>query len=261
MARRLTVEPRSRLATWSFRLALFALPVALIGLILARGFAQTLIGFVAFAAALALALAGMLLACAAFVVIWRNGNPGLGRAIGALFLGVALLAYPAFIAVQSRNLPRLSDVTTDTADPPRFETVAGLRQPGANPVAYSDGPRARAQRAAYPFVVPLLTPATPADAHAGVLGVVKRRRWVVVNDRPPQAGRDGHIEAVAQTLIMGFRDDVAIRIRASGSGAIIDIRSASRFGGHDFGANARRIRSLRTDIEDELRGGQPKTAR
>jgi uncharacterized protein (DUF1499 family) len=77
-----------------------------------------------------------------------------------------------------------------------------------------------------------------------------------VDTRPPQAGRrEGHIEAVARTAIMGFRDDVVVRIRADGDGARLDARSASRYGPHDLGGNASRLRSLLDDV-DEILGTQ-----
>ena len=70
-----------------------------------------------------------------------------------------------------------------------------------------------------------------------------KRKWRVVDARAPLAGRrDGRIEAVARTAIMGFRDDVVIRIRPDPDGARIDIRSTSRYGRHDFGTNAARVR-------------------
>ncbi|MBZ0146911.1 MAG: DUF1499 domain-containing protein, partial [Pseudorhodoplanes sp.] len=62
--------------------------------------------------------------------------------------------------------------------------------------------------------------------------------------------REGRIEAVARTPIMGFRDDIVIRVRTAPDGARIDVRSASRYGRHDFGTNAARIRSLLDDIDD-----------
>ena len=72
---------------------------------------------------------------------------------------------------------------------------------------------------------------------------------------PTPARRDGVIEAVARTPIMGFRDDVVIRVRRDGDGARVDVRSASRYGRHDFGTNAARIRSLLEDIDDAAGDG------
>jgi len=86
-----------------------------------------------------------------------------------------------------------------------------------------------------------------------VLALVTKRRWHVVDARPPAGGRrDAVIEAVARTPIMGFRDDVVIRVSAAVDGARVDVRSASRYGLHDFGTNAARIRSLLEDIDDAV---------
>jgi hypothetical protein len=49
---------------------------------------------------------------------------------------------------------------------------------------------------------------------------------------------------------MGFRDDIAIRIRQTGQGSRVDVRSASRYGRHDFGTNAARVRALLADVDD-----------
>src|ERR1700730_5680790 len=67
---------------------------------------------------------------------------------------------------------------------------------------------------------------------------------------PPPSPRDGFIEAIARTPILGFRDDVVVRVRPTSDGARIDVRSASRYGRHDLGTNAARVRSLIGDIDD-----------
>jgi uncharacterized protein (DUF1499 family) len=260
MVRRLTLEePPSRLAIWSRRMGLFAAAVALLAVVLTRGgFVEAVPGFVVLLGALVLAAIGIVLALAAFVTIWVGGNPGLGRAVLGLFLGAALVAYPAYLAAQNYNVPSLADVSTDTADPPRFEVIARLRAPGANPAEY--GPQtAQAQLAVYPDIAPHVLAVTPADAYASALEVVTKRRWRIVDARAPQGGRrEGRIEAVALTAVMGFRDDVVIRVRPRGSGSVLDIRSASRYGQRDFGSNARRVLSLIDEIDEEI-GVQPAT--
>ncbi len=80
-----------------------------------------------------------------------------------------------------------------------------------------------------------------------------KRKWHVADARPPGAGRrDAVIEATARTPIMGFRDDVVIRISPNSDGARVDMRSASRYGLYDFGANAARVRSLLEDLDDAV---------
>ena len=59
----------------------------------------------------------------------------------------------------------------------------------------------------------------------------------------------GMIEATATTFWFGFKDDVVVRVRATASGSIVDIRSVSRVGQSDLGANAKRIRAILHGIE------------
>jgi uncharacterized protein (DUF1499 family) len=157
---------------------------------------------------------------------------------------------------KAARLPEISDVTTDPLDPPRYETIGRLRSRDANPIAYAGLYAAQLQKAAYPDVAPLETDANPQAAYDAAMTVIAKRRWQVINARAPSAAqpgqptRDGYIEAVARTLIMGFRDDVAVRIRAVGDGTRVDVRSSSRYGRHDFGVNAARVRALLDDIED-----------
>ena len=250
-------DPKSRLATWSGRFALFALAVVVLSIIIMRaGILEIQPALATFAAALVFAASAVLLAFAAFVAIWRQGLTGLGRAVLGLFLGSALLAYPAYLAYRANALPAITDVTTNTADPPAFDLLARLRPRGS-----SVYPRARAaplQEAAYPDIAPLETEISAAIAYRVVLGVVTKRKWLIVDARPPAAPRRaGVIEAVSRTLIMGFRDDVAIRVSAAGAGAKIDIRSASRYGSHDLGANAARVRDLLADIDEAMANPPP----
>ena len=55
---------------------------------------------------------------------------------------------------------------------------------------------------------------------------------------------EGRIEATATTRWFGFKDDVVIRIAAAPGGSRVDVRSVSRVGKSDLGANARRIRAF-----------------
>jgi uncharacterized protein (DUF1499 family) len=211
------------------------------------------------AGSLFFAFVAMVLAFGAFVVIWRQGSRGLGLAVAALAIGLAMLAYPAYLAVLFYRLPAVNDITTDPIDPPRFEAIARLRPRGANPVAYPGAAAMQLQRAAYPDIEPLLVSATPLEAYEAALAVVTKRKWRIVDVRPPQTGRrEGRIEAVARTPIMGFRDDIVVRVRAAEDGARVDMRSASRYGQRDFGANASRLRSLSSDIDDLAGVEKPK---
>lgn len=249
MSRRPNIdEPVSRLAAWSGRLAVFALVAVIISVIIVRGDLLEIVPAMAmFAAALVLAGLAMLLALGAGVTIWRQGLGGIGRAVLGFFLGAVLLAYPGYLALKAYSLPSIRDVTTDTARPPRFEVAARLRPRGTNEYQASN---IALQRNAYPDIMPLQELKSPAVVYEAALAVVRKHKWVVVDARPPAARRDGTIEAVARSLIMGFRDDVVIRVSALGAGSQIDIRSASRYGWSDVGANASRVRELLEEIDE-----------
>jgi len=253
MARRpLHDQPVSRVAIWSSRLGWFAIAVAVLSIIIVRsGLLELVPALATFAAALVFAGIAILFAVAAFVVIWRQGLGGLGRALLGLFLGLSLLAYPAYLGTRAMRLPQISDITTDTTNPPRFEVLARLRPRGRTD--YPGPAVAALQRAAYPDVASLELGVPAKVAYDTALALVTKRKWFIGDSRPPTlTRRDGVIEAVARTPIMGFRDDVVIRVSPGGQGTRIDMRSASRFGTHDLGANAARIRSLLEDIDDAV---------
>ena len=63
-----------------------------------------------------------------------------------------------------------------------------------------------------------------------------------------------YLEAVATSLIMRFSDDVVVRIVDEESGALVDMRSSSRWGVHDLGGNAARITGFMRDLDRALVG-------
>src|ERR1700730_16770559 len=253
MARyRLSEEPISRLAVWARRFAMFALPAAVLAIIIVRaGLLELGPALVTCAGALVLAVAAIVLAIAAFVVIWKDGSAGFGHALLALVVGLSLIAYPAYFAVKAYRVPEIADITTDPIDPPRFEAIARLRTRDTNPAEYAGLYVAEQQRAAYPDIEPLETTSNVRALYDSALAVIKKRRGLVLGERPrPRGRRDGRIEAVARTPIMGFRDDVVVRVRAVGAGSRLDVRSASRYGRTAFGTKAARVRSLIGDVVD-----------
>lgn len=253
MARRPNLaEERSALAVWSGRLGVFALVAAALSAIIVRsGLLEIVPALATFGAALACAALAIVLAFLSAIPIWHSGKSGIGRAVLGFFLGVMLLAYPGYLAWRAYSLPAINDVTTDTANPPRFSVLARLRPRGSSD--YPGAAVADQQRQTYPAVEPLQVLATPKIAFDTTLAVVNKRKWRVVDALAPSpTRRDGTIEAIARTMLMGFRDDVVIRVSPVGNGAQIDVRSASRYGKHDFGANASRIVSLLNDIDDAI---------
>ena len=245
-------QPTSRLAAWSGRFALFGLAVVVLSIIIVRtGLLEIVPALATFAAGLMFAGLAILSAFASFVTIWRQGLGGLRYSVLGIFLGLALLAYPGYLGYRASKLPMIADITTDPDNAPAFDVLARLRPRGSS--AYPGQAVAAKQEAAYPDIAPLQLEVAPKLAYDIALELVTRRRWHIVDALPPVPGRrPGVIEAVARTLIMGFRDDVVIRVSAAGAGSRVDMRSASRYGLHDFGANAARVRTLLGAIDETV---------
>jgi uncharacterized protein (DUF1499 family) len=255
MARRFSApyqsEPVSSLASWARNLAVFSVVAVLVSIIIVRfGFLEMKPALATFFGALALAGLSILVGLAAFVAIWQNGSRGMGRILLALLINAVVLAYPAYLALQYRKLPPIHDITTDPIDPPRFEALARLRNgDGANTAVYAGLYSAEQQRLAYPEIEPVDLEVPVQRAYEITLQLVNKRKWLVIDERPPLPPRRiGRIEAVARTPIMGFREDVSIRVTPDGEDSRVDIRSSSRYFESDLGSNAARVTKLIDDI-------------
>src|SRR5687768_14430078 len=222
MARRFSApyqsEPVSSLATWARNLAVFSVVAVLVSIAIVRfGFLEVKPALATFFGALACAVLAILTGFAAFIAIWQNGSRGMGRILLAFLISAVVLAYPAYLGLQYRKLPPIHDITTDPIDPPRFEALARLRSiDGANPAVYAGLYSAEQQRLAWPEIETVELEVPAQRAYDVTLALINKRKWRVVDERPPQPRRDGRIEAIAQTMIMGFREDVTIRIKADG---------------------------------------------
>ena len=250
--RRLPYEdPVTRAGPVARTLAVLALLVTLFALILVRDpRAEAGPALATLGAGLVLAAVAVFLALAAFVRVWREGARGLGAALAGLFLGGLVLAYPAFAALRGLTLPAIADVTTDVDAPPAFSRsrAAFAAREGRYPP--DPGPAARAaQRAAYPQIAPLTLDLDADEAFELARKAAVNRRWQIVEAiRPGGRIGNGRIEAVSRGAVLNLADDVTVRVHPRADGARIDVRSASRLGTRDFGANADRIRAYLDEV-------------
>lgn len=248
-------QPISRLAIWARRIAFFSLATTLIAVVIVRSGALDIVPALStLAGALVLACVAILLALGAVIVIWREGTGGGRHAATAVFIGLALIAYPLYLGIKGSRLPAISDITTDPIDPPRFEALARLRTgDGTNTAVYAGLYSAEQQRQYYPDIETVELDASAQRAFDVTMALVAKRKWLVIDARGPQPPRlVGHIEAVARTPIMGFREDVSIRVTPDGDGSRVDIRSASRYFESDLGSNAARVAKLIDDINSAI---------
>ncbi len=189
-----------------------------------------------------------------------TGRAGLG--VFAL-LAAAAAGGGGYIPVKMRALvnanPFIHDVTTDFENPPQIIAAADLprRNPaeyvGDEPVRDTGETVAEAQMRAFPDLTSLILDEDMETAKARARSVVEAMGMEVL-DEGPVAGETGagwRIEAVYTTRFFGFKDDFIVRLTpAEGGRARVDVRSKSRVGGSDLGANARRARTFLANMRD-----------
>ncbi|GMH41607.1 hypothetical protein BSKO_09517 [Bryopsis sp. KO-2023] len=159
---------------------------------------------------------------------------------GACPTAFVIMGFAAIIAALLLN-----DISTNLTDPPTFTTVKVGPFPAKSkfliPIAYPDI-RSQAWK---DFDFDTVFSACESVARGA-------DRWeVTLVDES-----SGRIEAVATTPSAGFKDDVAIRVSASGKDKgkiVVDMRSVSRVGVGDVGTNARRIRAFMNDLRSFLK--------
>ena len=137
------------------------------------------------------------------------------------------------------NSPVIHDVTTDTGDPPTFTVAVQERGSNANTLDINSEVIALQQQA-YPDLQTLRSNLSIDEAFNRSVQVATDLGWEIYR----QDRNAGMIEAVDTTRIMAFKDDVVIRLRTNAQGTLLDLRSVSRVGEGDIGANAKRIRAF-----------------
>ncbi len=186
---------------------------------------------------LAAGAAALILCVLAAFPQWR---PHAWMPVLALALALAAAAPPLILLKQAYTFPNIHDITTDTADPPAFVALMPERTKAPNGAAYGGPEVASQQQKGYPDIKPLTLKSPPREAVQRAIDAARALGWEVVAS-DAEAGR---IEATATTTWFGFKDDVVVRVRPEGSGSRIDVRSMSRVGSSDVGANAKRIREF-----------------
>lgn len=200
-------------------------------------------------------------ALAFLLAVWK------ARALAPLALVAAIAAGAAgYVPLKMRQLvnenPFIHDITTDFENPPAIVAAAG--EPRKNPVAYVGDEQAPAlingelvretgvsvadaQRQAFPDIAPLVSPApleSVRDAARSVLAEMNIRP-IAEGPASGESGSGWRIEAVATSFWFGFKDDFIVRMTPLADGGVrVDVRSKSRVGLSDLGANAGRVRTF-----------------
>jgi uncharacterized protein (DUF1499 family) len=248
-------EPMSGSSRWTSRLAVFSALLLFTAALAHRLFGMpTPVAFTVVKFSLAGALVALVLGLMAAIGIWRTGRAGGARVLLGVVVSLAILSIPLLVLAATRGRVAIADLTTDTANPPEFVELAKFRDPTANPKDYPGAAFAKLQAAHFPDIAPLHIDRSISEAYELVLEAAKRMDFKIVREKPPGQGvaDAGFIEAYDRTLVLGFYDDISSRISGDETSARVDLRSASRYGKHDFGANAERLRLFMKEIAVRL---------
>jgi len=193
-------------------------------------------------------LAALFGVVALLLALARTPRRHVGRALLAIVLGVVAFVPPMLFKHKAGSVPAIHDITTDTTNPPAFQALLAARADAPNPAEYGGAEVAAKQHAAYPDIQPLQFDAPPAKVFPAALETARAMGW----DIAAQVPDEGRIEATATTFWFGFKDDVVIRLQPAAGGTRVDVRSESRVGGSDVGANAARIRAYSRKLREAL---------
>lgn len=173
-------------------------------------------------------------------LLWRAPGARRWPAVVAVLAGAGAALVPYRWMQQAQRVPPIHDITTDTEQPPQFQAVLPLRADAPNPAEYGGAEIADQQRQGYPDIAPVALEQPSAEAFRRALETARGMGWDIV----AADSLAGRIEATATTTWFGFKDDVVVRITPQASGSRVDVRSVSRVGKSDVGANAERIREF-----------------
>jgi uncharacterized protein (DUF1499 family) len=199
-----------------------------------KGFQIFLVGFFFAGIAIVLGILGMLLTRG------EERRGGQTRARIGTILGLVVAAPIVGVVLRHRAVP-INDITTDTQNPPQFVAALKLPANAGRDMAYN--PKfAPIQKMNYPELAPITLNGTP--------NIVYKRIEILAGEIPnwsiTRNDQSAHeLEGVATSALFKFKDDFIIQVRPDGTDkSIVEMRSKSRDGVSDLGANYDRIMSF-----------------
>jgi uncharacterized protein (DUF1499 family) len=230
---------RSKLALMAGVFGAVGLFDPLLGIALAHfGVLQPIGGFFVFGLGLLSALiAGLLGLAALYTTRAASGRSGRNLAYLGIVAAVVAIAIVGIGRSPGADAPPINDISTDLSDPPAFPNdPSGRGRDMSYPSGFADQIK---QTPSYQDLQPIRVARPPADVLREAEAAARSLDWENVAADPAA----GTVTASETSKLFRFVDDVVIRVRDDGTGgSVVDMRSKSRDGQGDIGANAARIR-------------------
>lgn len=222
------------MGTWVIRMAAVATLFFVLGPLLAMlGAIAPMRGFGLFAFSGLLSLVTLILG----IVGLARGK---GGATGVLLSGLITVVFLA-VALPGRDFPRINDITTDTLTPPQFVHATTLPGNEGRDLKYPGATFAEQQQQGYPDLKGLRLSLPPDEAFRKVVAAAKTlpNSEVTYTDQSKRV-----VEGLTTSRLFRFQDDFIVEVREDSDGCQVHMRSKSRVGRGDIGANAARIQAL-----------------
>jgi len=186
-------------------------------------------------------LLGVVTLIVSLIALIRGPRDNRRRAFPGLVAALVIVATVIAVAQPNANVPRINDITTDTENPPVFVFAKTLPDNAARDMTYPGEEFAKQQREGYPDLGPLRLAVPPAQAFSRVqLAARSMPGWQITNENPEGL----RLEGTETSDLFRFVDDFVIEVRPSNGGSEVHMRSKSRVGRGDVGANAARIEAF-----------------
>lgn len=280
---------KSRAAIWCLRLSAITVPFFILTIFLHRsGSITTEQSFWLIAFGIALLLASLAFGLRAAVDLWEKGYKGGRATVNGIVLAILLLIPFGIQLFKALEHPQLNDVTTDVINPPIFlQPIPGKAAETPDTEVY-DEYTSRQIVAGYPELVARRYNAPPERVMVSVVEILKRWGWQITasmnlpqpeaepaetdqdeelagneeeianlqpsQNETAQAIPDIVIQARAKSFIMKLPSWLVIRLSSSGETTLVDMRSASVWGRHDFGSNTDNITGFLEQLDEALAG-------
>ena len=175
-----------------------------------------------------------------------------GGASPAAVIGTFASLVPAasliYLVATFWKFPAINDISTDSAFPPQItqtdQTPTGqtieLEYPKANKAVIAEH---------YPDIQSLGLETSGERIFGRIQDFVRNtERWTVASTQ--LSDKESILQAEVASPIFHFIDDIAIRVtNVSGGHCVVDVRSRSRVGRGDLGANAGHIREILSTLQ------------
>lgn len=196
------------------------------------------------------ALASFVLLAIGLLKLSRGEKKGTLALVVAIIATLLPLSTLGSYVYKAQKYPFIHDISTDVEDAPQLKAAAKVRLETDHSVEYLAAEVAALQQKGY-NLAPLIVGQNPMNVFNTAKALMAGKGWDLLAHESLKMPFT--LEASHTSLLFGFTDDIVLRIQATEKGTQVDMRSMSRVGKSDMGANAARIQAFLSELSAGLK--------